>query len=229
MKKYLAVIIMGVLLSTACESKIENIIAIDVLLTPSEELNKHSILLNSLIKENNSSTLQLDENHIPHVTLLQCFVKESDLPEIINSLEGLFETVKDESFYASKIVYDKETEDSFAMIQVDNSVVLADIHAKVIDRLQPFLGQNGSQESFVPNPDGSPINKFTVDYVPDFIGKYSYENFDPHISLGTANKIYLDSIAEHVFHPIQFKTLSLAIYQLGDFGTAQKPIWVSTP
>src|SRR5690554_1961669 len=103
MKKYLIVIIMGVFLSTACESKIENIIAIDVLLTPSEELNKHSILLNSLIKENNPSTLQLDENHIPHITLLQCFVKESDLPEIIKSLEGLFEAVKDESFNASKI------------------------------------------------------------------------------------------------------------------------------
>ncbi|HLV92067.1 MAG TPA: 2'-5' RNA ligase family protein [Aequorivita sp.] len=229
MKKYLIVIIMGVFLSTACESKIENIIAIDVLLTPSEELNKHSILLNSLIKENNPSTLQLDENHIPHITLLQCFVKESDLPEIIKSLEGLFEAVKDESFNASKIVYDKETEDSFAMIQVDNSLVLADVHSRVIDQLKPFIVQNGSQESFVPNPDGSPINKFTVDYVPNFVEKYSYENFDPHISLGTANKLYLDSLARNVFQPIQFKAPSLAIYQLGDFGTAQKKIWVSTP
>lgn len=213
----------------ACNSNKENIIAIDVLLTPSEEMDQQALTLSALIKENNPSSMQLDKNHIPHITLLQCFVKESDLPEIEKSLEGLYETIKIESLYAKSLVYGKETEDSFAMIQIENSEALAKIHKETIDRVKPFIVKGGSQKSFVPNPDGSPINEFTIAYVPNFVDKYSYGNFDPHISLGTAKKVFLDSLAVNVFRPVEFKTTSLSIYQLGDSGTAQKQIWQSKP
>ncbi len=211
----------------SCAPKKENMIAINVLLTPSEEMNQYALNLSGLIKKNNLSSMQLDKKHIPHITLLQCFVKEKDLLEIEKSLNGLFDTIKTDSLYASGLVYNKDTDDSFAMIQIDKSEALLKLHEEVIKRVKPFILKEGSESAFVPNPDGSPINQFTLAYVPKFVADYSFENFDPHISLGVAKKVFLDSLSENVFQPVQFKTSSLSIYQLGDSGTAQKHLWSS--
>jgi len=77
----------------------------------------------------------------------------------------------------------------------------------------------------VQNTDGSAINPFTVAYVPAFVGEHSFQNFDPHISLGVAPKEVLDSLAQHVFKPKPFKPASLCVYQLGVHGTAQRLLW----
>lgn len=221
---FLTIVILGVG-ALSCAPKKEKTIAIDVLLVASEELNNQALHLSSLIKKNNPSSMQLDENHIPHITLLQCFVKESDLPEIEKSLEGLFDIIKRDQLFASSIVYDKDSEDSFAMIQIDNSESLTKIHEETIRQVSSFIRKDGSESAFVPNPDGSPINEFTIAYVPRFVENYSYKNFDPHISLGVAKKVFLDSLSENVYKSIRFQPASLAIYQLGDSGTAQRLLW----
>lgn len=211
----------------SCTPKEEKIIAVDVLLTPSEEMSAQAIRLNSLMKEENPQTIRLDENHIPHITLLQCFIKESDLPKIKRLLHGLYDEVKKDSLKAESLFYYKEKEDSFAMIAVQKNQQLLKLHEKIIELIKPFIVNNANEEAFVPNPDGSSISESTVTYVPEFVEKHSYENFDPHISLGVAPRFLLDSLAAHVFKPISFKASSISVYQLGDHGTAQKQLWKS--
>lgn len=226
MKKYFfaAAIGFGLL---SCTPKKQNVIAIDVLLIPSEEMNAQALQLNSLINQNNPETIRLDENHVPHITLLQCFINESDLPKVNTALEGLFEIIKDDSLKAESLFYYEDKAESFSMIRVKNSAPLMEIHKKTIELLKPFIVSNGTEKSFVQNPDGSSISESTVEYVPNFVEKYSYENFDPHISLGVAQTILLDSLAQNVFKAIQFKAASMSVYQLGDHGTAQKLLWTS--
>ncbi|MEH6763447.1 MAG: 2'-5' RNA ligase family protein [Aequorivita antarctica] len=226
MKKYVIAVAVGLGL-LSCASKKENIIAIDVLLTPSEEMRAQSLQLNALIKQNNPETIKLDENHVPHITLLQCFINESDLPKVKKALEGLFSTIKNDSLKAENFFYYKEKEESFAMIAIEKSNSLQKLHKKTIQLVKPYIVKNGSEESFVKNPDGSSISESTITYVPEFVEKYSCENFDPHISLGVAQKTLLDSLSQHVFKPIEFTATSVSVYQLGDHGTAQKLLWQS--
>lgn len=226
MKKYVIAVAVGLGL-LSCASKKENIIAIDVLLTPSEEMRAQAFQLNELIKQNNPETIKLDENHVPHITLLQCFINESDLPKVKKALEGLFSTIKNDSLKAENFFYYKEKEKSFAMIAVEKNQQLLKLHEKTIELVKPFILKDGSEESFVKNPDGSSISESTITYVPEFVEKYSYENFDPHISLGVAQKTLLDSLSQHVFKPIEFTATSVSVYQLGDHGTAQKLLWQS--
>jgi hypothetical protein len=226
MKKFVIAAAIGFGLFS-CTPKKENIIAVDVLLIPSEEMYAQSLQLNSLINKNNPETIKLDENHMPHITLLQCFINESDLPKVNKALEGLFETIAHDSLKAESLFYYEEKEESFSMIRVENSAALMEIHKKSIELLKPFKVNNGSENSFVPNPDGSAISESTIAYVPVFVEKYSYENFDPHISLGVAEVNLLDSLAVNVFKPIHFKATSVSLYQLGDHGTAQKLLWKS--
>ncbi len=215
------------LLALSCTPKKETIIAIDVLLTPSEEMHAQALQLNELMKQNNPETLTLDENHIPHITLLQCFIKEEDLPKVRRSLHGLYDEIKNDTLKAESLFYYKEKEESFAMIAVEKNDQLLKLHEKAIELVKPFIVYNGNPESFVQNPDNSPIGESTLTYVPEFVEKHSYENFDPHISLGVAQRTLLDSLAENVFKPIPFKATSISIYQLGDHGTAQKSLWKS--
>ncbi|MDC8001434.1 2'-5' RNA ligase family protein [Aequorivita todarodis] len=226
MGKYIIVLAIGLGIFS-CAPKKQNTIAIDVLLIPSEEMYAQSLQLNSLINQNNPKTIKLDENHVPHITLLQCFINQEDLPKVKKVLEGLFQTIAKDSLSAESISYNNAEAESFAMISVGKSGQLLKLHEKTIALVKPFIVKNGSEASFIQNPDGSPISESTVAYVPKFVDKYSYENFDPHISLGVAQKIVLDSLAENVFKPIKFKAASLRVYQLGDHGTAQKLLWKS--
>ncbi len=226
MKKFVIAAAVGMGLFS-CTPKKENIIAVDVLLIPSEEMYAQSIQLNSLINQNNPQTIKLDENHIPHITLLQCFIKETDLPRVNKALEGLFAMIKNDSLKAESLFYYPEKEESFAMVRIKKSAPLMAIHKKSIELLKPFMVAYGTEKSFVPNPDGSAISESTLEYVPAFVEKYSYQNFDPHISLGVAEVSLLDSLAVNVFKPISFNAASLSLYQLGDHGTAQKQLWQS--
>jgi hypothetical protein len=209
----------------SCSSKKEKLVAIDVLLIPSEEIYAQSLRLNEVIHQNNPQTLKLDQNHVPHITLLQCFVKENDLPTIEKNLKGLFQTITADSLKTTKLSYDSSKAESFAMISIEKSQPLLNLHAKAIAVLKPFITKDGSEAAFVQNPDGSAIDPFTVAYVPAFVGEHSFQNFDPHISLGVAPTDVLDSLAVHIFKPKQFLPASLCVYQLGDHGTAQKLLW----
>lgn len=226
MKQYLIAIGL-VYMILSCTPKNEKIIAVDVLLTPSEEMHAQAIQLNTLMKQNNPETITLDKNHIPHITLLQCFINEDDLPKVRRSLHGLYDDIKNETLHAQSLFYFKEKEKSFAMITVEVSPQILELHEKTIELIKPFIVYNGNEDSFVQNPDGSPIGESTLTYVPEFIEKHSYENFDAHISLGVAERVLLDSLAENVFKPINFKATSISLYQLGDHGTAQKSLWKS--
>lgn len=211
----------------SCGPKNEKLIAIDVLLIPSEEIYAQSLALNEVIHQHNPKTLKLDQNHVPHITLLQCFVKETDLPKIIQNLDGLFQTIAADSLKATKLSYDSSKAESFAVISIAKSQPLLNLHEKAIAALKPFIKNEGSEAAFVQNPDGSPIDPFTVNYVPLFVDQYSHKNYDPHISLGVAKTTVLDSLATDLFEPLHFKAAALAVYQLGDYGTAQKLFWKS--
>lgn len=224
MKHFIMVMAIGLGIFS-CTHKRHTTIAIDVLLIPSETVYSKSLQLNGFINKNNPETLKLDKDHVPHITLLQCFIYEEDLPKVNNALEGLFQTIAKDSLKAERLSYDPSLAMSFAMISVKRSDALVKLHEKTIALLKPYIVKNGSKESFVQNPDGSPISKSTVAYVPVFVDQHSYQNYDPHISLGVAQKNVLDSLAKNVFEPIKFKAQALCVYRLGDHGTAQKLLW----
>ncbi|MGB3343903.1 MAG: hypothetical protein WBA61_08330 [Aequorivita sp.] len=214
-----------ILIMVSCNPKKSEIIAIDVLLTLPDEMYAQAIHLNQLMLGDYPESIKLDENHIPHITLLQCFVDKKDISTIGESLEDLFSMVKNEALTAQEFVYSQDTDESFAMIRIENTKALLNIHQKTIELLKPFMVKNGTSASFVQNPDGSPINEFTLAYVPRFVDSYSRENFDPHISLGVARTEFLNTLATYVFQPMVFKPASLSVYWLGDSGTAQKLLW----
>lgn len=211
----------------SCAPNNPKIIAIDVLLTVPDDVYQHAIALNQSLLNDNPDNFQLDDRHIPHITLLQAYVLESDLMTIQKELAPLYKTIQNDTLWANHLQYNKDKPRSFSSIGIEKNELLLALHKNVIARLQPYILADGNQEAYVQNPDGSPIDDFTIAYVPKFISHYSYENFNPHISLGVAQTSVLDSLDAHGFRAIKFRATSISVYQLGNFGTAQKQLWKS--
>lgn len=228
MNKYsLIITFLVITLISSCAQKQENTIAIGVMLTLPEDMYQQSIQLNQAILEKHPNNITLNDHHIPHITLLQCYVKESDLSKIENALIGLYKTIENDSLWADELQYSKDKTESFASIGIKRSPPLMALHEQTITLLEPYMIPDGSQESYVQNTDGTPIDDFTLAYVPKFVRAHSYEHYNPHISLGVAKTTLLDSLAQNQFQSKKFQATAIGVYQLGAFGTAQKRIWES--
>lgn len=224
--KIIVLTLLVITLLNSCVAKTQKVIAIDVLLTLPEAVYDQAIQLNQAILKNQPDNFTLDQNHIPHITLLQCYILESDLPKIEQVLNGLYQSIKKESLWANELQYNRDKTESFASIGIIKSKPLMELHAKTIEVLKPYL-TNGTEKAYVRNADGSPIDQFTIDYVPKFVSHYSYENYNPHISLGVAKTSLLNDLEKNQFQEVKFQAKAVAIYQLGNYGTARKLLWKS--
>ena len=222
---FLILVLITLTLTSSCVEKKPNVLAIDVLLTLPADVYDQAIELNRAIIEKHPDNFILDGNHIPHITLLQCYIVESDLPQVEQLLNGLYKTIKKDTLWANHLQYNKDKPESFASIGIEKSKALMTLHKKTIALLEPYIITNGTQKAYVQNADGTPIDQFTIDYVPKFVSHYSYENFNPHISLGVAKTTLLDSLEQHVFRATKFQATGVSVYQLGNYGTARKLLW----
>lgn len=224
-KSFLALIIF--ITVNACAPKQEEVMAVNVLLTLPTEIHEQATQLNRLIREDKPDNFRLDKDHIPHITLLQSYVSKSDLPQVEQKLAGLYKTIQNDSLCAEGLQYSKDKAESFSSISIEKNQSLMTLHKEVIALLKPYMVTDGSQESYVQNTDGTAIDQFTIDYVPQFVSAHSYENYKPHISLGVAQTSVLDSLSHNNFHPMKFQATSISLYQMGAYGTAQKLLWES--
>jgi hypothetical protein len=55
----------------------------------------------------------------------------------------------------------------------------------------------------------------------------SKKNFRADVTLGVAPKGFVDGLKAKPFEKLTVKPAGVAIYQLGNFGTAQKKLWSS--
>lgn len=226
-KPYLIIALPLLILFNSCVQKQENILAIGVVLTVPQDVYDQSVELNRTLLDHHPNNITLDDKHIPHITLMMGYVQERDLPKVEQVLKGLDKTADQDSLWADELQYNKGKTESFASIGINRSQPLMALHKQGIALVKPYLIPTGSQEAYVQNTDGTPIDDFTVTYVPKFVADHSLENYNPHISLGVANTSLLDSLAQHTFRPGKFRPTSISLYQLGASGTAQKLLWKS--
>jgi hypothetical protein len=73
--------------SFACAQS--NLIAIDVLIQPGPKVLSEAEKWNAMMREQNAGGLELDEEHVLHITLIQRFIHESDMPQVLAAVEEI--------------------------------------------------------------------------------------------------------------------------------------------
>ena len=207
-----------------------DVIGIDILLNPNQTMLDSARAYNALMRKNYSGpgSFSLDAVHTPHVSVLQCFIKNEDLKKVIDEVDKVVkrekpekETLTSKGFY---FIPDKTL--GLAGITINTTPKLLTYQSKIIEAVKPYI-VTGTDAAFVQNANGRPIVKGLTEYVNGFIPDHSGAKFLPHVTIGLAQGTYLTELKAKPYNKFSFKISSASIYHLGDYGTAQKRLWTS--
>jgi phosphoserine phosphatase len=208
---------------SAVQNTDENLIAIDVLLEPDGMMVEKSNAVNAHLRVDYSAGYALDATHAPHVTMLQRYVRVKDLDAVTTALTKVFATERptDLQLKAKGYEYTVWSGAAVTVFVVERTPELMRLQQKVSDTVAPFSVSGGTAAAFIDTPSNSEI----VGYVEQFVPKSSGEHYFPHVTLGVAHEDFVKQMKAAPFEAFTFKAQGVAIYQLGNFGTASKKLW----
>lgn len=184
-------------------------IALDVVLLPPADIMEKAIGMNAALREAGNLDISLDgEKCLPHITLAMGCAKEGDLPRLVGILSGIaasFSPVKLETVPSAG---------GRAWIKLAKARDIELLHEIVMIRLSPFFSYRVTPDMMYGASDQE-IHDLTIDYIRRFPISSSFENFTPHITVGTGDM-------ELKVGPSSFLCDELALCHLGDFCTCRK-------
>jgi hypothetical protein len=205
--------------------------AIDVLLDPGKTMLDSAKYYNGVMRKNYNGpgSFSLDATHNPHISVLQCFVRTADLGKVYAAVAKIVksENPTKNKLTASGFYYIPLSGLGLAGIMADTTAWLIRFQAKLIESVKPYI-LKGTDAAFVQNKNGTPIAKGTADYVNVYVPEHSGVKFNPHVTIGLAQEVFLKELLAKPYRKFTFTNTSVSIYQLGDFGTAQKKLWTSS-
>ena len=206
-----------------------DVTAIDILLAPDAVMLDRAKAANDKLREDIPKGFALDATHAPHITVIQRFVRTRDLDKVNAAVAKV---LKDEGpteweFKATGYYDIPAGKTGLAGIVVEPTKDLLRFQQKLIEAIAPYGSDKGTDAAFAPKPDGSAMVPGLIDYVAGFVAKSSGKNYNPHVTIGVGTREYLDKLKAEPFKAFVFKARAVAVYQLGDYGTAQKLIWAS--
>src|SRR4051812_13674416 len=76
----------------------DRVIAIDVLLLPGAKMMAKSEAANGRLRENYPKGYTLGREHVPHITLVQAYVREKDLPRLESTVSKLADATQPQTW-----------------------------------------------------------------------------------------------------------------------------------
>jgi hypothetical protein len=207
-------------------SQDSEVIAIDVLIEPDAAMVQLAKAVNARLRQEEPAGFALDTDHVPHLTLLQRYIKRSDLAAAAIAVNEVVQSGPAPPLRLTATGYEaiEWAERRVLLYRVERSAQLLQLARRVAEALRPFSRPGGTAEAFA-RSDGEEINAGTIESVEQFVPAASGVRYSPHITLGSAGPEFVGSVAAEEFEPMVFTGVNVAIYQLGNFGTAQRRLW----
>lgn len=199
------------------------IIAIDVLIEPDAVMANNAKAINTQLRRNYPQGYALDATHLPHITLVQRYIRFKDLEAVKTAVAKVFASQNLSSMQLTATSYITSTWGSTGLLlyNVERTTQLQQLEDKIVAAVQPYAVTGGTAAAFVRSP-AEQIDPKTIQWVEDFVPAHSGEKYEPHVTLGLAHPEFLKTLKAAPFASFAFRPASIAIYQLGNLGTAQK-------
>jgi phosphoglycolate phosphatase-like HAD superfamily hydrolase/2'-5' RNA ligase len=203
--------------------------AIDILLKPSDSMTRRALEVNAQLRADYPQGFALDADHTPHISVVQAFVRSADLDKVQAAVAKIAVAEKPTTWQLKATGYYDIPLDKLGLagIVVEPTPDLLRLQKKLLEAIQPYRSVKAISEAFVSRPDGRPIIQPTIDYVKTFAEKAAGRHYNPHVTVGWGHREFLDKLKSKQFKSFAFKPVSVDIFQLGEYGTAQKLIWSS--
>lgn len=203
--------------------------AINVLVLPDKPMSARAQQLNARLRQEQPKGFALDATHVPHLSLVHEFVRTQDLPKVYADVERVFS----QHPLVGKELTVKGLEPTpwngtqMWSVSVEKSDELVTAQEQLVEVLRPYAIDTGGADAFVTSGDPSGINDETIKYVRTFREKHTGEGFKPHITIGLGDESSGEKLKPQLPAAEKFKVMSVAVYQLGNDGTARKELWRS--
>lgn len=210
-------------------SEAADLVAINILAVPDASMRDRARELNEQLQQFQPQPFALDETHTPHISVLHRFVATKDLPKIVAAVEGVSarHRLAGAKLETAGLEHSAWGEAEVVSIKVEKTPELAALQADLVAALRPFAAPSGGPDAFVTSPGPPEIDAKTLEYVQTFEQKQTGERFEPHITAGEISRTAKDELPP--FPHTTFSIETLAIYQLGNIGTARKELWRAAP
>ena len=202
----------------------DRLIAIDVLLQPDGKMLEEAANWNAQMREQSPEGFALDEQHAPHITLVQRFIAESDLGSVLAAVDRVKSAfdIANMQMTATGLYDIPSGKIGVAGIVIEPSDELLALQEAVIEAVNPFARTGGDASAFVPDATGTPFDPLLFKYVDTFVPNQTGKKFNPHVTIGIAPLGWLEDLEKQPFSTFTFGAKGIATYRLGNFGTASK-------
>jgi len=210
---------------TGTAMKTAKVVAINVLLLPDQIMSARAQELNAKLRESYPQGFALNATHVPHVSLLHRYVRAESLPQVFAAVQQVAakHSHAAQTFSASGLETSPWQGHLVTSIKVEKTPDLSALQDALVTALTPYVVESGGPDAFITTPAEPGIGEQTIEYVRTFVEQRTGENFKPHITVG------ISDVRAGELAPLQFKVDALAVYQLGNIGTARKELWRYSP
>jgi len=181
--------------------------------------------LNARLRADYPAGYRLDATHAPHITLLQCYVRARNLGALTAAIAGVLaaERPTELQLEAQAVVYTFWGGVALTLINVGRTPALMRMQERVIQAVSPFAVRGGTAAAFA----GAEANAETIAWVEGFLAAATGARYSPHVTAGVASEAFVKRLIAEPFAAFTFRPTGVALYQLGNFGTAARELWRS--
>lgn len=194
-------------------------IAINIALLPDSKMVARARVMNARIRENYPESFALDEEHLVHVTLMQAFVDRDDIARIWEEVNCI---PVQKSLRACSLDFHANGDRGTAGFDVALPLWLRQAHAQVAAVVAPFSLPDGDESAFYTGAEEPGVGQRSLDYVRNFLRAHGGDHYNPHVTLGVGQRVFLERLRKERFEPFEFGIEALAICHLGENGTCRR-------
>lgn len=225
----LAILLVGAASLADAAQGTSSVTAINVLALPDETMSTRAQRLNERLRQDHPQGFALDASHVAHISLVHEFVRTQDLPKVYAEIQRVLSRhpLAGDELTARGLESAPWNGKQMLSVSVEKSPELAAAQDRLVETLRPYAADSGGSDAFVTTADAPKINGATIEYVRTYFEKHTGEGFKPHMTIGLGDESSADKLRAELPASATFKVTSVAVYQLGNDGTARKQLWRS--
>lgn len=191
-------------------------IAINIALIPPKEVVEKCIAINrGIVKRGGLGLVLGKKRNLPHVTLMQGVIDQSDVAHVEKTLDGIARSFSSVLLKVLRVNY-RELPSPSSVLQVEKTPELQKLHEVIMNKCAEFVMPLNKAE-VERNWFYEPVGDSTVEYVVNFDKKYAFDTYSPHITLGKGKAKEVELF--------EFTASKLTLCELGNRCTCAKVLY----
>jgi hypothetical protein len=205
----------------------DDVVAVNVLLLPDEQMISRAREINLALRQTYPTGFALDGSHVAHISVLHGYVQSKDLTDLYSAVRKV--TVKrpltGRQLNVTGLEHKPWDDKQLTNIKIEKTPELEAFQADLIAALAPYLVEAGDKTAFVTSDGNSSVDQQTIEYVRTFAQKHAGTRFEPHVTVGISDAETARKVSAQHSAPAKVMIASVAVFQLGNVGTARKELW----